>query len=152
MVYRVLSDFLLVHLFTGPKPKNVMAKLTTYLGRMPRTPAKFALGYTLCRQTGLLLQDYQRLAQDLEAMKDIPFDGDCISQGLMSSAFQPREELENGGNFETSYHKLSQAGKKFFLAQPPHVGINLPAATPQAGAFFLTDDHNATGDQPQCVV
>lgn len=136
----MLSDFLLVHLFTGPKPKNVMAELTTHLGRMPRTPAKFALGYTLCRQTGLLLKDYQRVAQDLEAMKDIPFDGDCISQGLMSSAFQTREELpENGGNFETSYQKLSKAGKKFFLAQPPHVDINLPAAAASDASFLWSN-------------
>ena len=34
--------------------------------------------------------DYARLSVDLEAMKavGIPFDGDCISQSLMSSAFQ----------------------------------------------------------------
>ena len=40
------------------------------------------------RQTAAV--DYARLSVDLEAMKavGIPFDGDCISQSLMSSAFQ----------------------------------------------------------------
>ena len=55
VVYRLVTDFLLVHLFTGPKPKDVMAQLTAYVGRMPKTPAKFALGYTLCRETGKVL-------------------------------------------------------------------------------------------------
>ena len=73
MVYRLVTDFLLVHLFTGPKPKDVMAQLTAYVGRMPKTPAKFALGYTLCRETSTedgipsVEQDYARLTQDLEA-------------------------------------------------------------------------------------
>ena len=56
----------------------------------------------------------------------IPFDGDCISQGLMSSAFRTEEQEQDGGNFRKSYQELSHAGKKFFLAQPPHVDVNLP--------------------------
>ena len=72
MVYRLVSDFLLVHLFTGPKPRDVLAQLTAYIGRMPKTPAKFALGYTLCRETSedgmpSVQHDYARLTEDLEA-------------------------------------------------------------------------------------
>ena len=33
LVYRLVSDFLLVHLFTGPKPKDVLEQLTAYTGR-----------------------------------------------------------------------------------------------------------------------
>ena len=68
-------------------------------------------------------EDYARLSVDLEAMTaaGIPFDGDCISQGLMSSAFQ----TQKGGNFELYYQELRRAGKNFFLAQPPHVDVNL---------------------------
>lgn len=78
-------------------------------------------------------------------MKDIPFDADCISQGLMSTAFQPKQEVENGGNFETSYRKLNQAGKKFLLAQPPHVDVNLPTVG-DGSAFLLEKDLNATAE------
>ena len=63
----------------------------------------------------------------------IPFDGDCISQSLMSSAFQ----TPNGGNFETYYQELRQAGKNFFLAQPPHVDVNLDAG--QGDGSFLKE-------------
>ena len=63
----------------------------------------------------------------------IPFDGDCISQSLMSSAFQ----TPNGGNFETHYQELREAGKKFFLAQPPHVDVNLDAG--QGDGSFLKE-------------
>ena len=104
-----------------------MAQLTAYLGRLPEVlPPKFALGYHICRQT---LDDSARLTVDLEAMKaaGIPFDGDCISQGLMSTAFQTEED-ENGGNFEANYQNLSRAGKKFFWAQPPHVDVNLASS------------------------
>ena len=57
-------------------------------------------------------EDYARLSVDLEAMTaaGIPFDGDCISQGLMSSAFQ----TQKGGNFELYYQELRRAGKTFF--------------------------------------
>ena len=93
LVYRVMSDFLRLHLLTGPKPLDVMTQLTAYTGdsssagESPK-PAKWALGYFLCRSTEL--RDSELFSFDLESMEaqDIPFDGDCISQGLMSTAFQ----------------------------------------------------------------
>ena len=60
VAFRVLSDFLLLHVFTGPKPLDVMSQLTSYLGR-PKMPAKWSLGYHLCRQTDTgLSSDYDR--------------------------------------------------------------------------------------------
>ena len=44
LVYRLVSDFLLVHLFTGPKPKDVLAQLTAYTGRQGDiSRARFAM-------------------------------------------------------------------------------------------------------------
>ena len=48
---------------------------------------------------------------------------------------------QNGGNFEDNYQALSQAGKKFFLAQPPHVDVNL---TQIEQGTFLKDERNDT--------
>ena len=86
MVYRLVSDFLLVHLFTGPKPRDVLAQLTAYIGRMPKTPAKFALGYTLCRETSedgmpSVQHDYARLTEDLEASDHENFTNFTYSRG-----------------------------------------------------------------------
>ncbi len=123
-----------------------MEQLTTFLGRMPRTPSKLALGYTLCRQTKN--SDYARFQADLSEMKlkDIPFDADCISQALLATAFRPSQPIETGGNFEMSYELLKQSGKKFFLAQPPHVDINLPNLG--QGSFIKDHQDNSTTQDP----
>ena len=52
VVYRALTDFLLIHLFLGPKPKEVMKQLTSVVGRLQKAPSKLALGYFVCRQSG----------------------------------------------------------------------------------------------------
>ena len=139
VVYRILSDFLLIHLFTGPRPKDVMGQLTTYLGRSSKSgpESSLAFGYSLCRGTGDKF-DSDRLTADLKSMKaaQIPYDGDCISQSLMSTAFGTSGKLL--ANFQADYQKLSSGGKKFMLAQPPHVDVNLSAAL----GFFLRDQYN----------
>ena len=87
-----MSDFLRLHLLTGPKPKDVMTQLTaSFSSSVTVTPLpKWALGYFLCRDTGNRDRDSELLSSDLKYMEagGIPFDGDCISQSLMSSAFQ----------------------------------------------------------------
>ena len=109
----------------------------------PSVP-KWALGYFLCRDTGDRDRDSQRLSTDLKNMEaeGIPFDGDCISQGLMSTAFQVKnaEATRSSTNFPTDWKKLSDAGKKFLLAQPPHVDSQL------TGEFFLKNEMNSSID------
>ena len=142
LVYRVMSDFLRLHLLTGPKPKDVMTQLTTasssFFSSVTPLP-KWALGYFLCRDTGNRDRDSELLSFDLKYMEagGIPFDGDCISQGLMSTAFQVKNaETRSTSIFPTDLKKLSDAGKKFLLAQPPHVDSQLMSE------FFLKNEIN----------
>ena len=91
VVYRVLTDFLLIHLFLGPKPKEVMKQLTSVVGRLQKPPSKLALGYFVCRQSGSSPEDdddaSSLLKNDLLNMdsNNIPYDGDCISHDLLST-------------------------------------------------------------------
>ena len=88
VVYRALTDFLLIHLFLGPKPKEVMKQLTSVVGRLQNPPSKLALGYFVCRQSGSAEDDASRLLEnDLQNMNssNIPYDGDCISHDLLST-------------------------------------------------------------------
>ena len=104
---------------------------------------KWALGYFLCRNTGNRDRDSELLSSDLKYMEagGIPFDGDCISQGLMSTAFQVKNaETRSTSIFPTDLKKLSDAGKKFLLAQPPHVDSQLMSE------FFLKNEINASID------
>ena len=104
---------------------------------------KWALGYFLCRDTGNRDRDSELLSSDLKYMEagGIPFDGDCISQGLMSTAFQVKNaETRSTSIFPTDLKKLSDAGKKFLLAQPPHVDSQLMSE------FFLKNEINASID------
>ena len=91
VVYRALTDFLLIHLFLGPKPKEVMKQLTSVVGRLQKPPSKLALGYFVCRQSGSSPEDdddaSSLLKNDLLNMdsNNIPYDGDCISHDLLST-------------------------------------------------------------------
>ena len=46
------------------------------------------------------------------------------------------------GQFKNDYHMLtSDYHKKFFLVQPPHIGLDLNNSI-LSGGVFLKDDHN----------
>ena len=222
VVYRVLTDFLLIHLFLGPKPKEVMKQLTSVVGRLQKPPSKLALGYFVCRQSGSSPEDddddaSSLLKNDLLNMdsNNIPYDGDCISHDLLSTgslirvfgiqnepslkdhyftytihikilstefffcqfgnikystyalvfilstwsfwllywiflpttqticvstAFQMSTKV-GSSQFKTDYRMLtSDYHKKFFLVQPPHIGLNLNNSI-LSGGVFLKDDN-----------
>ena len=87
IVYRILTDFLHIHLFLGPKPSDVMKQLTSEVGRLQKPPSKLALGYVVCRKCSMENDCSSRLDHDLKQMSDanIPYDGDCISHDLLST-------------------------------------------------------------------
>ncbi len=58
-------------------------------------PPKWSLGYSLCRKTGK--SDPDLAVETLEAMNEaeIPFDSDCISEAVLTSAFTPSSIGQN---------------------------------------------------------
>ena len=69
VVYRALTDFLLIHLFLGPKPKEVMKQLTSVVGRLQKAPSKLALGYFVCRQSGGSVHFKRLSGENLQLLK-----------------------------------------------------------------------------------
>jgi len=86
LVFRSMSNFLAIHVLTGPKPKDVLLQLASYTG-MPDMPQLWSLGLHMCRRTNSDSQDFN---ENLKQMADnfLPFDSDCLSENILRSSFE----------------------------------------------------------------
>lgn len=120
LVYRSMSGTMMLHLFTGPKPKDVMRQLSLHIGLPSKMPPRWALGYHICRKTK---DDFDNLKTHLTQMahSSMPYDSDCISEALLHTAFQTNPKALS--SLPHDYNSLRVNGKKFVLTQPPHVDV-----------------------------
>ena len=84
-LFRSMGGYMIIHVFTGPRPSMILDQLTQYVGR-PAIPPRWALGYHTCRRT---LRAERTFLDHVQLMSEgaIPFDSDCVDDNFLSSAF-----------------------------------------------------------------
>lgn len=120
--------FLLFSLFSGPSPADVMGQLRSHLGP-PRLPPLWSMGYHVCRRTGNP-QDFGINYSNMTSA-EIPYDSDCIDEGLLSSANQLSTSQDDPSQlfFQDALDYMSNEATsriKLLIANPVQVAINAP--------------------------
>ncbi|CAG0887694.1 unnamed protein product [Darwinula stevensoni] len=133
ITFRILSSdmdpLLRIRVFPGPTPRDVLRQLTDYIGK-PKMPPYWALGYHTCRAAPNIsvFQDVLNLTR----IREIPFDGDCISSSIQVPGAFTFEDLEEWSELDEEVQALHDAGYKFFMPFSPHVAYeSSPELSPE---------------------
>ena len=122
---------MLVHVFPGPTPRDVVEQVSGHLGRLGKMPPLWATGYHVCRNTADPDAFVESLAEmtapDDSTVQRVPFDSDCIDEMLYPTAFHPNEDFcwsipaicEAAELIPVSdlIQNLTESGKKFVSTQ-----------------------------------
>ena len=114
---------MLVHVFPGPTPRDVVKQISEHLGRLEKMPPLWATGYHVCRDIGDPDYFVESLANmtmpDNSTVQRVPFDSDCIDEMLYPTAFQLNSDFYAVSDM---IQNLTDSGKKFVLTQ--HVQVD----------------------------
>ena len=117
--FRAMGGSGVFHIFAGPTPAAVSLQYTRDIIGLPSPmPPFWSLGFHLCREN----DDPEASQKTIKEMIDsgIPFDSDCIDLRL-SGPGMGSADLERFPHAAEHRERLRDLGKKFILAQPPHV-------------------------------
>lgn len=116
--FRSMGGMGIFHVFAGPTPSAVSRQFTRDIVGFPPMPPFWSLGFHLCREH----DNSSVFTQTVQQMTDsrIGFDSDCIDQRLSGPGAGSIDLVRFPDALE---HRdwLRDLGKKFVLAQPPHV-------------------------------
>ena len=118
LVFRSMGGYMLLHLFTGPEPKQVITQMSNYQG-LPKKPPVSAMGYHVCRRTNKL----GAFDHNWEGMQNasIPFDSDCIDEQLVATAF----EVNNATHYQSDLQKLYETTTlELVVSHPVQTSVN----------------------------
>ena len=118
VAFRSMGGSGVIHLFSGPTPAAVSKQFTSDIIGLPPMPPFWSLGFHLCRENDDASASRNTVQQMVDA--GIGFDSDCIDHRLSG----PGLGLADLARFPQALdHRewLRDLGKKFILAQPPHV-------------------------------
>lgn len=129
----------ILHVFSGPTPAAVSRQYGGAIVGAARLPPFWALGLHLCRESRNGSASLFARTLNLMQANVVAFDSDCIDLRLPG----PFSGVADVGLFPeaaSQRRQLAAAGKKFVLAQPPHVQI-----TDDGNNSTSTLIRNATG-------
>ena len=118
VAFRAMGGSAVFHVFSGPTPADVSRQFTRDIVGPASMPPFWALGLHLCRESddpAVFVNTTQQMLDD-----KIGFDSDCIDQRLSGPG---AGTFDRDGFPQAEKHRdwLRDVGKKFVLAQPPHV-------------------------------
>ena len=116
VVARTMGGWILVHVYEGPTPREVLRQLTGHLGR-PKFPPAFAMGYHVCRKTNNETGFVHAFNKMIESR--IPFDSDCIDEGLIPTAFEISDEFRL--HIHEDLEMLRNESKKLVVSFPVQI-------------------------------
>ncbi|KAJ4441055.1 hypothetical protein ANN_10905, partial [Periplaneta americana] len=123
--------------FAGPTPADVMAQYTSLDGLGVMLPPSWALGLHVCRDIGnddVTLMSEHVHNFTVAAAADIPYESDCLHEGLMDSLdFTLSEEVM------PMLDEVQNAGRRIMISLPAQIRAYLAHGWP--GDFFVRNEH-----------